>query len=198
MSVEDSIPSGEKKYELVADQQIIVAGMALYRVRALKDFGSVTAGDLGGFVQSERNLSHYGDCWVADDAQVYEEAVVSGAARVFARAQIYGHARVGDKGQVLGNAQVFEHGWVFQSGVVFDNAMVYGHAQVRDDGLVFGEARICDYVRVLVGGQVCGDAYLRGETVVGGDQEGRRPERPWQEPGAGGRGRPRSPRGPRP
>ena len=68
MSVTDSFPRGEKKYELVPDQQIIMAGTTLYRIRALKDFGNVKAGSLGGFVASERNLSQLGDCWVADDA----------------------------------------------------------------------------------------------------------------------------------
>ena len=197
MELEDGIPGGEKKYELIPDQQMIVAGTTLYRIRALKEFGNVKVGDVGGFVGSERNLSQYGNCWVADDARVYDEALVSGDARVFGRARIYGQARVSDKGQVLGNAQVFGNGWVFKSAVVFDNAMVYGHAQVRDHGLVFGEARICDYVRILGAGQVCGDAEVQGETVIGGLEEGRRRQRPWQGPSRG-RGRPRSPRGPRP
>ena len=50
MSLTGSIPGVEKKYELVPDRQIIVAGTTLYRIRALKDFGKVKAGNLGGFV----------------------------------------------------------------------------------------------------------------------------------------------------
>lgn len=195
MSLTDS-PGGGRKYELVADQQVIAGGGVLYRIRALKDFGNLKAGTLGGFIASERNLSHHGDCWVGDDARVYDEAVVSDDAQVFARAQVYGQARIGDRGQVLGNARVFEHGRVFRSGIVCDNAMVYGRAQVRDHGLVFGNARLCDRVRVLGSGQVCGDTQLQGDTVVGGDHEVRRPL-----PGAPprrGRRRPPSPRGPHP
>jgi hypothetical protein len=66
----------------VPDQQIVVAGTTLYRIRALKDFGNVKAGNLGGFVRSERNLSQLGDCWVADEAQVYDDAVISDAAQI--------------------------------------------------------------------------------------------------------------------
>jgi hypothetical protein len=55
MSPTGSIPGDQKKYELVSDRQIIVAGTTLYRIRALKDFGNVKAGDLGGFVRSEDN-----------------------------------------------------------------------------------------------------------------------------------------------
>ncbi len=36
-----------KKYELVQNQQIVVADVTLYRIRALKDFGKVKAGELG-------------------------------------------------------------------------------------------------------------------------------------------------------
>ena len=57
MSVTGSIPEGEKKYELLLDRQIIVAGTTLYRIRALKDFGNVKAGEMGGFVRSEDNLT---------------------------------------------------------------------------------------------------------------------------------------------
>jgi hypothetical protein len=197
MSVTSSIPEGEKKYELVPDRQIIVAGTTLYRIRALKDFGNVKAGDLGGFIRSEDNLSHLGDCWVADDAQVYDQAVITDDARIYGRGRVYDHGRVGDKGQVLGNAQVFENGWVFKNGVAFDNAKIFGAAQVRDNGLAYGDSEIFDSVRVMNSGQVCGHARIGGKTVVDGHEKADRrfPEVP---PTTGGRGRPRTPRGPRP
>ena len=194
MSLADSFPQGGKKYELVPDQQIILAGTTLYRIQALKDFGNVKAGSLGGFVASERNLSQRGDCWVADGAQVYDEAVVSDDAQIYGRGRVYGHGRVGDRGQVLGNGQVFENGWVFKNGLVFDNAMVFGAAQVRDRGMVYADAQIFENVRVVDDGQVSGHARLCGRTVVGGHEKvgdvvshvpQRRPTR--------GRGGPRAP-----
>lgn len=200
MSVTESYPGGEKKYELVPDQQIIVAGVTLYRIRALKDFGKVKAGNFGGFVRSERNLSHHGDCWVADEAQVYDDAVISDDALIYGRGRVYGHGRVDDKGQVLGNAQVFEHGWVFKNGLVFDNAKVFGAAQVRDNGMAYGDSEIFDNVRVVNCGQVCDHARIGGRTVVDGQEKtsGLVPQAPRQGPGGGGRGRPRRPCGPRP
>lgn len=47
-----------KKYEILYDQSIEINGRKLYRIRALCDFGAVKAGDIGGYVESERNLSH--------------------------------------------------------------------------------------------------------------------------------------------
>lgn len=190
-------PGGGKKYELLVDQRITVAGTTLYRIRALRDFGHVKAGSLGGFVASECNLSHHGDCWIGDDARVYDEAVVSDNAQIRGLACIHGRARISDKGQVLGSAQVFDYGRVFKSGIVFDDAIICGHAQVRDDALVFGRARLCDYARVLGSAQVCGGTQLSGRTVVSGDEKVRRPSR-GIPPRSVRRRRPRAPRGPHP
>jgi len=60
----------------------------LYRVVALKDFGDVTAGDVGGWVEAEENLSQKDSAWVYGDAEVFGYAEVSGDSR------IYGDSRV--------------------------------------------------------------------------------------------------------
>jgi len=62
-----------KKYELTGETKTLPCGTVLHRIRALRDFGSVKAGDLGGWIESELNLSHEGDCWVSGNAKVYEE-----------------------------------------------------------------------------------------------------------------------------
>lgn len=67
-----------KKYELLKDDTIDCEGITLYRIRALKEFGDVKAGDIGGYVESEDNLSHDGDCWIYDDAMVYANARIFG------------------------------------------------------------------------------------------------------------------------
>jgi hypothetical protein len=61
---------------------------SMYRIRALKDFSDVKAGDLGGFVESESNLSHNGDCWVYGNAKVY------GNGEVFGNAKVYGNTEL--------------------------------------------------------------------------------------------------------
>lgn len=74
-----------KKYELVDYNEIT----RLHRVKALKDFGSVKVGDIGGWIEKEENLSH------SDNAWVYENAQVSGDAWVFGNAWVSGDAKVG-------------------------------------------------------------------------------------------------------
>lgn len=53
-------------------------GITLYRIQALVDIPSigVKAGDLGGWIESESNLSQEGDAWVFGNAKAYGNARV--------------------------------------------------------------------------------------------------------------------------
>jgi hypothetical protein len=71
-----------KKYELTTESKIQF-GCTLYRIKALISFTTISGeeihvGDLGGFVQSEKNLSQVsGNAWVSGNAQVSDDARVS-------------------------------------------------------------------------------------------------------------------------
>ena len=82
-----------KKYELT-EETVTVYGKTLYRIRAVRDFGSVKTGEFGGYIEKEENLSHFGNAWIYGDAWVYGDARVSGDARVFDNAWVYGNAEV--------------------------------------------------------------------------------------------------------
>ena len=92
-----------KKYELT-DETIEVYGTALHRIKALKDFGNVKKGELGGYVESERNLSQEGNCWVCGNAKVCGNAEVCGNAKVYGNAWVYGNAEVCGNARVYGDA----------------------------------------------------------------------------------------------
>jgi NDP-sugar pyrophosphorylase family protein len=101
-----------KKYKLTNQKQE-VGGYILHRIKALRDFGDVKKGDLGGWIEKEDNLSHEGNCWVSDEACVYEyarvfgNALVSGNALVFNDARVYGDAQVSGNAYIYGNARIY-------------------------------------------------------------------------------------------
>ncbi len=67
----------------------------LHRIRALRDIGKeVKAGDLGGFVEHEGNLSFEpgDDAWIFDDAIAAGEAFVDMGSVLRVRAVVCGHA----------------------------------------------------------------------------------------------------------
>jgi hypothetical protein len=94
------------KYKLIKQENT-----RFYRVKALKDFNNVKAGDLGGFVENEANLSQEGECWIFGNAYVLGDARVYGNARVFGNARVYGNARVFDDAHVYGDARVIGGDW---------------------------------------------------------------------------------------
>ena len=138
----------------------------LYRVVALKDFGNVKAGDIGGWVESEHNLSQEGDCWVCDDAYVCDDAQVYDNARVYDNAEVYGSAKVCDDAVVFGDA------WVYEDAQVYDNARVYDDAVVFGRAVVHGSAKVCDDAVVFGDAWVYGDAYVCDDAQVYGEESG--------------------------
>ena len=99
---------GMKKFELTTDSKILF-GRKLFRIKALVSFGNVGAGDIGGFVEKEENLSQDGDAWVYGNAMVYGNARVSGNAWVYGNARVYGNAWVYGNARVSGNAMVSDN-----------------------------------------------------------------------------------------
>ena len=133
----------ENKYTLT-DETIYVDGRTLYRIKALKDFGDVKKGDKGGYVESYANLAQNGDCWVADNAQVYNNAVVYDTALVYLDARVYDNAEVYGDANVYYNAKISGNAKVYGGAKVYGDAEVCGDARVYGDARVNGEAHVCD------------------------------------------------------
>ena len=131
-----------KKYELT-DETMEWEGHTLHRIKALRDFNDVKAGDLGGWVESEDNLSQYEKCWLCDNAIVYGDA------------RIYGNARVYDNAIVYGNARIYGNAIVYGDARIYGNTRIYGNAIVCGDTIVYGGARVCDNARIYDAKDYC-------------------------------------------
>ena len=96
-----------KKYEFHLSETKIIKGRSLKRIRALVDIPlqRVKAGDFGGYIESEDNLSHENNAWVAGNSAVYgsslvsRNALVAGEAIVF-NSNIYGDITVEGKSEL--------------------------------------------------------------------------------------------------
>ena len=95
---------GTRKYRLTEETITITRNgveVTLHRIEALRDFCCIKAGERGGYIESEANLSHDGNCWV------YGNAKVCGSAKVY------------DNAWICGSAEVFGNAWVFGSAVIY-------------------------------------------------------------------------------
>jgi len=157
---------GEKKYEMIKIKD------NLYRIKALRDFGDVKKGDLGGFIQKEENLSHFGNCWVYDKATIYGNAHIGNNAKVKDDARVSNSAVVGgiaivseravirDQAEVLGCARVSGGACVRSRAFVGDNAIVDSLATINEDAKIEGNAIVTN--SAYVGGR----AVITGNAVV--------------------------------
>lgn len=143
----------------------------LHRIRALRDIGAtVKAGDLGGFVEHEGNLSFEpgDDAWIFHDAIaanaacvesgsiLRDEAVVCGEAKVRWQSMISDYARVEDHAEIGGAwielyAKVSAHAVVSSlpngcsptvSGESVIHGIVSGNVLVTDAAVVLGDEKI--------------------------------------------------------
>ena len=132
-----------KKYEFTDESQVF-DGRSVHRIRALVDIPrhGVTAGDLGGWIGGEENLSHSGGCWVTRSALVYRSACVTGDALVTGAAVVKDAARVYGEAVVGGEAWVTDHAQVRGSAVVGDWARVTGSAVVGGSTVVGGTTHV--------------------------------------------------------
>ena len=153
-----------KKYELT-DESIQWSGATLYRIRALKSFGNVKKGELGGYVESEFNLSHLGSAWIYGDAKVYERARVIENAKVMRNAKIYGKAIISKSALVSKDAQVFERA------IIADFASVNGRAFVSGKAIIKDHAEISDHAWIDENAIVSRHSFVGGITYVSHNAE---------------------------
>lgn len=160
-----------KKYELVKEDSIVVDGFTLYRIRAVKDFFVVKAGDLGGYIEHEGCLSHEGYAWVYDNAKVYNAGKIADCGRVSGNAIVTNGSKVMGFAGVGGNAVVADFSIVEGEATISDNALIENNtvsenAKVRESAHVHSKAIVKGFSKVS--GNVNG-AVIDGLSIVGTD-----------------------------
>ena len=124
------------KFEFTGETKVVF-GVTLNRIRAVTTIAAigVAAGDVGGWIEREENLSAYGNAWVSGDARVYGDA------------QVYGNARVYGDARVSGDARVYGNAWVSGDARV----QTVNIAATRTDGYTFLVAPTPDGPRIIAG-----------------------------------------------
>ena len=178
-----------KKYVLLENDTIEIEGHRLYRIKALKNFRtasetgtldglSISKNSLGGYIESEKNLSHKGKAWVGSNGKVYQDAVVSDNAyvdyaEIFGRAKIYGEAYVNGSHYDTNSVHIFANADICDA-MVTGNSYIYGNAklsgflwvldsQIFDDAYIYCNKETTDFFirksTVFGRATICGNIY---------------------------------------
>lgn len=140
----------ERKYEFTGEIRYfwdkLYHMITLHRIRACHDFDDVKSGDLGGWVESENNLSYYGLSWIYDDGVVFGNGHVSDHAKIRNDAIVCGNAYIGESAKICQDALIMGESYIVGDAVVGGRSVIdsnphihYG-AQIRstNDVLTIG------------------------------------------------------------
>ena len=150
------------KYKLTGETKLF-SGTLVHQIIATRSFGLVREGTVGGWIESEANLSQQGRCWIA------EQAVAMGNARVCEDAQLRGAAAVWDNAVIKGNASIEDDAAVFGFATVEGNARVFEKASVCENARIQDDAEVCATAQVFGGALVLQGAHVLEEAEVSGD-----------------------------
>lgn len=159
--------SNKKKYEFTGERRVVY-NKTLRRIRALIDIPAfkVKKGDLGGWIESEKNLSHLGKCWVFDNATVRDSALVSGNARVYDDSTIYCNATIKGDTVILGNATIAGNAKISDAARISESARISGRAMVNVDAIVTGNAIVRGSAKITDCSLISGEAIITGSAVI--------------------------------
>lgn len=123
------------KYRLTEESTEITTGsglVKLYRIEALRAFGDVEEGEVGGWVEDESNLSfEEGDTsWIYDESKVYGQSVVLRNSKVWGNSDVSGNSKVSGS-SVLSQYSYCEDSVLHNSSV---SNSLFTRTECRDSG----------------------------------------------------------------
>ena len=160
-TVEEVTPS--KKYEITDIKH--PKDPSLHRIRALQRVSeTVGPGTLGGYVQSEENLSQENDgAWIYGEAICCESAIVTTGAFLTGQARVSGSALISNEAEIGGQARVRDRA-VVSGGTVQEGAVVCGDAVIRKNQITGAVPLVEGHATVM--GVVAGAVYLGADAFI--------------------------------
>lgn len=161
----------KKKYKMT-NQTMEYNGHTLHRIKALIDIPGpipVHKGHLGGWIESERNLSHNGKAWIFNEAKVYDYAIVQDDAYITDFVEVSCCAIISDRATIINKAKVYGAAYVYGDSFVMDNSVIENFAKVHGHAYITDKSRISDDAEVYGNALTCDDAYVHDKAFIGGD-----------------------------
>ena len=142
------------KYKILYDQkEEIYDNVFIYRIQALKDFDDVKAGDIGGYVQSENNLSQEGNCWIYNNAIAYNNS------SVIDNAKIRNNVILSDNAIVMNESDIKDAAYIFGNSHIMGKSQISGYPHI-DDFSIIKDAILSDYI------EIAGNTTINGNVII--------------------------------
>lgn len=187
------VSNSENKKFLLTNYSKEYDGHILYRIRALKNFAGIKAGELGGYVAGEHNLSQYGNSWIQQDSMVFNLAYVGDNALV-SKSIMYGNAKAVENSRIIHTTMygdtvikgfaISNNAYIYYKSVICGESRVSGHLAfdgiikdkvfIKNSGVkitgnnieLSGEAQISDQVEIEGNAKVGGKSRIMGHAKI--------------------------------
>ena len=126
-----------RKYE-ITDITMEFEERTLYRIRALKNFRNVKAGDLGGWVSGKHNLSQEGECWIYDEAKCMDNA------RMYHNSAMYNNAVMCDFSEMHGCSEMHNYSAMLDNSRMYNCSAMYDNSRMYNDSKMYSNSRMFD------------------------------------------------------
>ena len=132
---------GSRKYELT-NISMEFKGRTLYRIRALKDFSDVKAGDLGGWVSNEDNLRQEGNCWIynnakcMDSSKIYDNSAMYDNAVMYNSSEMHDFSAMFDDSEMRGRSEMHSCSGMFNDSILKGEEKLYGELISKVDKFI--------------------------------------------------------------
>ena len=172
-----------RKYE-ITDITIEFEERTLYRIRALKNFRNVKAGDLGGWVSGKHNLSQEGDCWIYDEAKcmdnarmyhnsaMYNNAVMCDFSEMHGCSEMHNYSAMLDNSRMYNcsamydNSRMYNDSKMYNNSRMFDNSAMYNNAVMLDNSKMFENSRMYRDSRLKNKEKLCGKLVTKVDRFI--------------------------------
>ena len=163
-----------KKYELIKESKTIFEGREVYRIRALKDFRNVRAGDVGGWVCSYNNLSQEGNCWIygnakcLDHARIFDNAMIIDNSKMFDKSKMYDNSMMCDNSMMYNNSMMCNRAIMRNSSMMLDNSKMFDTSIMYDEAVMCNSSMMVENARMYYKAKMYNDAILDGNKLLYG------------------------------
>ena len=172
-----------RKYE-ITDITMEFEERTLYRVRALKNFRNVKAGDLGGWVSGKHNLSQEGECWIYDEAKcmdnarmyhnsaMYNNAVMCDFSEMHGCSEMHNYSAMLDNSRMYNcsamydNSRMYNDSKMYSNSRMFDNSAMYNNAVMLDNSKMFENSRMYRDSRLKNKEKLCGKLVTKVDRFI--------------------------------
>lgn len=105
----------------------------LHQIVAVRSFGDIKAGTVGGWVACDSNLSHDGWSWIGDNAKCHSASVrIEENAMVLGNAEIYGTATISGRAYITGDVNIKSNANIGGTAIIKGVASIANKALIKN------------------------------------------------------------------